>query len=162
MPRIGIKGQTYINIGTRQSPIWARVKLLRDWTFELSANEVAVKNKGSFFTKYLRGLFDCPLDGEADWDPGTPFFESIQSSFFSETIVDLLILDGGIKKPDSQGMRAGFIVTKFARGEPLEDVMSVSFSLRLAADYPFEPEWVRTGNNGDIITVGVIGDDPNN
>ena len=162
MAKAGIKGQTYYNAGTRTSPTWHRAKLLRDLTLPFSANEIAVKNKGSQWTKYLRGLLDVAIDGEADWEPGNPVFEALKESFFTEKILEFVILDGGIKKQGAQGTRAGFVVTKFERSEPMEDVMSVAFSLRLAADYPHEPEWITVGSNGTITVVAAFNEDPNN
>ena len=162
MPQAGIRGQTYYNSGTSQAPTWVRAKFLRDLTLPLSSNEIAVKNKGSVWVKYLRGLIDVAIDGEADWEPGSAVFEGFKSSFFTEKEIELMILDGGIKKQGAQGTRASFIVTKFERGEPLEDAMTVSFSLRLAATSAQEPQWVSIGSNGTITVVPGLLDDPNN
>jgi len=162
MPQAGIRGQTYYNSGTRQTPVWNRAKLLRDLTLPLASNEIAIKNKGSLWVKYLRGLLDVAIDGEADWEPGTVVFEGFKSSFFTEKVIELLILDGGIKKQGAQGVRASFIVTRFERGEPLEDAMSVSFSLRLAAESEYEPQWVSIGTNGTLLVTPGLQDDPNN
>ena len=162
MPKVGIKGQMYCNSGSYSSPAWNRYKAARDVTMAVSRNEVAVKNKGSLWIKYLSGLRDALLDFEADWEPGDPVFDALQSAFWTEAPLDFLLLDGGIKKAGAQGLRAGFIVTKFERSEPLEDVMSVSVSLRLAADCEQDPEWVTTGSTGAITVVGSFGEDPDN
>ena len=162
MPRVGIKGQTYANTGSYSAPVWNRYKAARDLTVAVSANEVAVKNKGSIFVKYLSGLKDTPLDFEADWEPNEPVFDMLQQCFWTQDPIDFLILDGGIKKVGAQGLRGGFIVTKFERSEPVEDVMSVSVSLRLSAEWPQEPEWVKMSAGGVPVVVGAFGDDPDN
>ena len=162
MPKAGIKGQTYYNSGTRTTPVWNRARLLRDFTLPISTNEIPVKNKGSQWIKYLRGLLDVAIDAEADWEPGNPLFEALKTSFFTESIVEIAILDGGIKQAGAQGVRAGFIVTKFERGEPLEDVMTLNFSLRLAAEHTHEPEWVTAGTNGTLTVVAAFQENPAN
>ncbi len=162
MPRIGIKGQTYLNTGTHAAPIWNRCKFLRDVTMEITSAEAAVKNKGSMFIKYLSGLVDVPLDFEGDWEPGNPVFNAMQKAFWSKEPLEFMLLDGGIKKVGAQGLRGGFAVTKFGRSEPLEEAMSLSASLRLHADYDEEPAWVVVGEGAKIETVGEFGDDPDN
>jgi hypothetical protein len=162
MPKVGIKGQTYCNTGSHSTPQWARVKFLRDLTVAISSNEVAVKNKGSIWEKFLSGLNSCPLDVEGDWEPGDPVFDSMQQCYWTKEPLEFLILDGGIKKEGAQGLLAGLMVTKFERGEPLEDVMSLNVSLRLAADWEHEPEWVKVGADGKLETVSEFGEDPDN
>ncbi len=54
------------------------------------------------------------------------------------------------------------MVTKFGRSEPVEDVMSLSASLRLHADWEYEPDWVIVSEAGKIETVNEFGDDPDN
>ncbi len=140
MPFIGIKGQTYMNTGTHEAPVWNRCRFLRDVTLEITSAEAAVKNKGSIFVKYLDGLIDVPLDIEGDWEPGNTVFNAMQEAFWSKEPLEFMFLDGGIKKVGAQGLRGGFMVTKFGRSEPLEDVMSLSASLRLHADHDVEPD----------------------
>ncbi|MCL2745396.1 MAG: hypothetical protein FWE67_16270 [Planctomycetaceae bacterium] len=163
MSRVGIKGQTYFNSGTHALPVWKRAKIVKDLTMSLSKNEVQVKNKGSIFVKYLSGLVDVPLDLEIDWEPGDLVFDALQAAFWSEEILEFVILDGGIRKPGAQGLRAGYMVTKFERGEPLEDQMTGSISLRLHADSEEEPDWVKVNTGGTALeTIGAFGDDPLN
>jgi len=158
MPKAGIKGQTYL----KNAETWLRAKILRDLTMAVSSNEIATKNKGSVWQKYLIGLRDVPIDCEADWEPGNPVFEALKEAFWTEAPLEFLILDGGIRKVGAQGLHASFIVTKFERSEPLEDVMSVAVSLRLAADCPDEPEYVEMGENMAITVIGTFGEDPDN
>ena len=162
MPRVGIKGQSYLNKGTHTTPAWKRAKILRDLTLAMSKAEVQVKNKGSMFVEYLTGLIDVPLDCECDWEPGDPVFDAMQEAYWSEEPLEFLILDGGIRKKGAQGLRANFIVTKFERGEPMEDVMSTAVSLRLSAESNDKPQWVKIGTNGTIEVVGEFGEDPDN
>lgn len=162
MPKVGIKGQTYYNSGSHSAPVWNRCKSIHDLTMAVSSNEVAVKNKGSIWEKSLTGLRTCPIDVEADWEPGTPMFDAMQAAFWSEEPLEFLILDGGIKKVGAQGILAGFKITKFERGEPLEDVMTLNSALRLAADWPHEPVYVRVAAGGTLEVIGAFGEDPDN
>ena len=161
MPRVGIKGQSYLNKGTRTAPQWKRACGLRDLTLEMTKAEVQVKNKGSMFVEYLTGLIDTPLDCECDWEPGDPVFDAMQEAYFTEEPLEFVILDGGIRKVGAQGLRANFIVTKFGRGEPMEDVMSASVSLRLSAESKDKPQWVKVKANG-IEVIGEFGEDLDN
>jgi hypothetical protein len=162
MPKVGIKGQTYCNIGSHSAPQWKRCKFLRDVTLEISSNEVSVKNKGSRWEKFLSGLDSCPLDIEGDWEPGDPVFDALQAAYWSKQSIEFAILDGGIMKSGAQGLLAGLMVTKFGRGEPLEDVMSLNVSLRLSADWPHEPAWVSATGTGGLEVVSAFSEDPDN
>jgi hypothetical protein len=59
MPRVGIKGQTYYNSGTYQAPNWNRARIIRDLTLAISANEVAIKNKGVQVWFFLNKSCKC-------------------------------------------------------------------------------------------------------
>ena len=136
MPRVGIKGKTYIEGNL--------AKWIRDLTVAISVNEVAVKNKGSEWEKCLRGLKTLPLDLEGDWSPGDPAFDALQEAFFAddeEGEVEVEILDAA-KDKNGKGFKGKFIVTKFERSEPVEDVMGVSASFRLSALSNEDPEFV--------------------
>jgi len=135
---------------------------MRDLTIAISKNEIQVKNKGSLFIEYLTGLIDSPIDCEVDWEPGDPVFEALKNSFWTEDSVEFVLLDGGIRRVGAEGLRASFIVTKFERSEPLEEVMSASVSLRLSAASPDKPQWVRVATGGTIQIVGEFGEDPLN
>jgi hypothetical protein len=162
MPKVGIKGQTYLNVGTHTNPSWKRAKILHDLTLSISTAEVQVKNKGSRWTKYLSGLNDVPLDLEADWEPGDDVFDALQDAYWTQAPLELVILDGGIKKAGAQGLRGGFMVTKFERSEPVEDEMMANISLRLAANWEHEPDWVVAAATGVLTAVGSFADDPEN
>jgi len=163
MPKVGIKGQTYYNSGSHSTPVWNRCKSIRDLTMAVSSNEVSVKNKGSRWEKFLTGLDTCPIDVEADWEPGDPMFEAMQAAYWSKEPLEFVFLDGGIKKTGAQGIRAGFIVTKFERSEPVEDVMTLNASLRMSADWPHDPVYVRsTGATMELEVIGEFGEDPDN
>ena len=122
MPKVGIKGQISIN--------GHKAKFVRDLTVSVSRTEIQVKNKGSEYVEYLTGLIDVPLDLEGDWEPGDPAFDALRDAFLSEEPVQVTLSEGGIG-----GVNRPFIVTKFERTEPLEDVMGVSASLRLSAEH---------------------------
>jgi hypothetical protein len=162
LARVGIKGQSYLNLGTHAAPQWKRAKVLHDLTLAVSKNEVQVKNKGSRWVKYLSALNDAPLDVEVDWAPGDEVFDALQEAFWTDEVLEFVVLDGGIKKAGAQGLRAGFTVTKFERSEPLEDQMIANVSLRLAADWEFEPDWVVASDTGALTAVGTFADDPDN
>ena len=132
MPRVGIKGKTYIG--------GALAKWVGDLTVAISVAEVAVKNKGSEWERFLPGLKSLPIDIEGNWEPGDPTFDAMQEAFWSEEEIEVEILDAA-KDKNGKGIKGMFIVTKFERGEPVEDVMSVSASLRLSALSDEDPEF---------------------
>jgi hypothetical protein len=162
LARVGIKGQSYLNLGTHAAPTWKRASVLHDLTLAVSKGEVQVKNKGSRWVKYLSALNDAPLDVEVDWSPGDDVFDALQDAFWTDEVLEFVILDGGIKKAGAQGLLAGFTVTKFECVQPLEDQMIANASLRLAADWEHEPAWVTAAATGVLTVVGEFGDDPDN
>ena len=129
MPRVGLKGHVYCKVGNA----FVAMKIARDVTIPVSKNEIPLKNKGSELIRYLSGLIDVPIDLEADWEPGDPVFDALHDCFWNGGSLEFKFLD----QPEgtgAKGLQGEFIVTKFERSEPLEDVMSVSIALRLAAD----------------------------
>jgi len=151
--RVGVKGQTYYNAGTYAQPEWVRAKCIKDLSFEISKTEVQIKNKGSDWVKYLTGLKDLPLDFESDYNPNDPVSTAIMDAFWTEEPLEFLILDDKITKQGAQGLRAGFIVTKGGRNEPVDDMMTMPSGLRLAADWPHEPAYVMVGAGGALTIL---------
>ena len=116
------------------------MKSVRDLTIGISKNEIPVKNKGVEYVRYLGGLKDVPVDFEMDWEPEEGSFAMLVDSFMNDTPLEFEFLDD-TKTKGGYGLKGEFIVTKLDRSEPLEDVMSASVSLRLAADSQLLPTW---------------------
>lgn len=147
MPRVGIRGQSYLNGGNGAVVQWIRAKIIHDLTIATSSTEVSIKNKGSNYEKFLLGLKSAPIDFDADWEPEDPVFQLMETAHLTDTPIEFLSLDHLLTTKGARGFRGKFLVTKFERSEPLDDEMIVSVSLRLDANSD-DPAHVVVGDDG--------------
>lgn len=155
MARAGIVGQTYLNVGTYDTPEWYQVKILHDLTIEVTATEIQVRNKGSRYVKYLMGLEDAPIDTEYDWAPEDQAFQKMHEAHYKRTYLDLVFLDGKINQVGATGFRGDFLVTKWGDSQPLDDAEVLTAALRLAAESPNEPGPVKVMTGGALERIYV-------
>jgi hypothetical protein len=93
-----------------------------DVTIEKSYTEIEVKRKTDRDIRYLKGMRNCPIDFDIDRNEKDPAYRILRD--LSDTDEAVTIEVGEVTDR--------FIVTKFTRNEPVDDVVTVSVSIRLA------------------------------
>src|SRR5687767_3650409 len=137
--KLGLDGKTYRNTGTYAAPTWNELKNIRDLTLSLEKGEADVTTRGNNgWRAIVATLKDASVEFELVWDTTDDDFIAIRDSYLNNTVLELAIMDGDITTSGSQGLRASFMVTNFSRGEPLEEAMLVSVTVKptLAANAP--------------------------
>lgn len=141
---LGLNAKLYRNTGTQQSPTWTDIANIKDLTLNLEKGEAdATTRASSGWRQTVATLKEASVEFEMVWDPSDQGFQAIQEAFFNNTALDLAIMDGTLPPSTGQtvqGLRADWAVTKFSRNEPLEEVLTVSVTLK--PTYGSVPTWM--------------------
>ncbi len=140
--KLGLDAKLYRNTGTYAVPAWNEVTNAKDVTLNLEAGEVDASRRGSGgWRETLTALKDGSVEFELVYDNADTEFTALKDAFFNGTTVELAVMDGEIATTGTQGLRATMSVTNFSRNEPLEEVLTVSVTVKPApAANP--PEWM--------------------
>lgn len=137
--KVGYEGVLYYNSGTEGSPVWLEIDTVRDVTLNLTRNEVDDTSRTTNgWRSRLGGLSEWGADFEMVYNTANSAWQKVRESYFDNTVIEVLILDGDITVDDKEGIRGNVFVTEFSREEPLEDVMSNSATMVGNG----EPTWV--------------------
>jgi predicted secreted protein len=141
---LGLNAKLYRNTGTQQNPTWTEIANVKDLTLNLEKGEAdATTRAAGGWRQTVATLKEATVEFEMVWNPSDAGFSAIKDAFFNNTALDLAIMDGPLPPPSgqtSQGLRAEWVVTKFSRNEPLEEVLTVSVTLK--PTYGSAPTWM--------------------
>ena len=126
---IGYDCKLYRNTGTWGSPVWSEIDIVKDATAEAERATVEVKSRASSFVKHGSGPISVKITGQLLHDGGDAGYEAIRDAFLDKTSIDIVALDGSSATSGNQGFRAEWLVSKFARSEPLEGEVVIDFEL---------------------------------
>ena len=141
---LGLNAKLYRNTGTQETPTWTEIANVKDVTLNLEKGEAdATTRASSGWRQTVATLKEATVEFEMVWDPSDEGFQAIKDGFFNNTAIDIAVMDGPLPPASgetSQGLRAQWAVTKFSRNEPLEEVLTVSVSIK--PTYGSVPEWM--------------------
>jgi len=144
---VGYECVLYYNNGTTESPNWLEIDTVRDVTLNLSRNDVDDTSRTTDgWRSRLAGLAEWGADFEMIYNTANTAWEKVRASFFDNTSIEILALDGDISVDGKQGIRGTVFVTSFERAEPLEDVVSNSVTFVGNGT----PTWVES--SGGVVT----------
>jgi hypothetical protein len=95
-----------------------------DVTIEKSYTEVQVKRKGDRKVRYIKGMLDCPIDFDIDKNEKDPTYRILHDLSDTDKAVQMII--GSVTDR--------FLVTKFTENEPVDEIVTMSVSIRLATE----------------------------
>jgi len=145
--KVGYEGVVYYNAGTEVTPVWTAIGTVRDVTLNLTRNEIDDTSRTTNgWRSRLGGLSEWGADFEMIYDTANAAWQKVRESYFDNTVVEVLILDGDITVDGKEGIRGDVFVTEMSREEPLEDVMSNATTMVGNA----EPTWV-VSSGGAVI-----------
>lgn len=140
---LGLDARLYRNTGTSQNPTWVAINNVKDLTITIEKGEADATTRASGGWKQtVPTIKDATVEFEMVWDPSDAGFTAIQTAFFNNEGIELAAMDGPLPPPQGktvQGLRALFGVQKFSRNEPLEEVLTVSVTLK--PTYGSTPQW---------------------
>jgi hypothetical protein len=129
--KLGLDARLYRNTGTYASPVWNHVQSVKDLTLKLEVSEADVTTRGNAgWRATVAALKDASIEFEMVWDVANDDFASIRDAFLNRGAIEFAVMDGDIVTTGSQGLRATCMVTNFTRNEPLDEVVTVSVTLK--------------------------------
>lgn len=138
-PVPSFKGKLYYNSGTYGSPTWVEIGNVGTITptDERTKQDIQVRNQGGFQVGAI-GLRSMSFTTQGVYDPADAAQTAIRAAYNAATPMEFLILDGPSTQAGCAGIRASFLVTKFARLEDITGAMMVDmeFSLAYSANAP--------------------------
>jgi len=115
---------------------------LKNVTLGLSKSEADVTTRGNAGWRAMVGtLKEGSIEFEMVWDPDEGGFAAIKDAWFNNTAIALLILDGPVGTPGSEGLDADFSVIEFNRTENLEEAVMATVTVKPTYSTR-APEWV--------------------
>lgn len=139
--KLGYQAKLYRNTGTHGTPVWNEIVNVKDLTLNIEKDEADVTTRGNNGWKAMVAtLKDASLDFDMVWDTGDEDFTALQESFFDDTTVEVLCLDGAYDTVGSQGLQATVMVKNFSRDEKLADALMAKVKIRPTYS-SYAPEW---------------------
>jgi hypothetical protein len=114
------------------SPTWVEVTNVKDLTRNIEKALADASVRGSNFRQQIGTLKELSLNFQMVYDPADAGYLQYEESFFSNTQVETLVLDGGVGTNGSRGIRFMGEVTTFTVNEALEDVGLVDVTMIVA------------------------------
>jgi len=146
--KVGYEGVVYYNAGTTGSPVWTEIDTVRDVTLNLTRNEIDDTSRTTNgWRSRLGGLSEWGADFDMIYDTANTAWQKVRESYFDNTVIEVLILDGDISVDGKEGIRGSVFVTEMSREEPLEDVMSNATTMVGNG----EPTWVES--SGGVVVA---------
>jgi len=132
----------YISGGIPETtPTWVLLGAIKSVKAPLEKDEIDATTRDSGdFKRYIGGLKDVPVSIEMPYDNANTGFGVVQGAYFADTVLGIALMDGDIETAGSQGLLADFIVTGFDIDQPLDGLVMVNISLKLA-DTEYAPNW---------------------
>jgi hypothetical protein len=97
---------------------------------------------GAGFKLVASGLKATPIAFTMMWDPTDTHLTALQTAFFANTQVAMLVLDDDKAVSGAQGLWADFEVTKFEQGQPINGNQTVNVEIEPGYS-AVPPAWVK-------------------
>ena len=116
---------------TQSAATWVVISNVKDLTLGLETGEADVTTRANNGWKATAAtLKDGSITGQTLWKPADAGFVALQSAWANGTEIALAAMDGDIETEGSQGLASNFTVTNFTRNEPLDEAVTVDFTLK--------------------------------
>src|SRR5262245_8182102 len=139
--KVGLDMFAYVNTATFASPTWLLIDVCRDVTVDMSKGEADLSLRGSTWRRRRGTLKEGSISMELLYAPGNPSYDKIADAFLAGTILDIALSDGTLPAGPANYFRADVEVFGFTRNEPLEDAVTISSTMNIAASVN-EPQFV--------------------
>ena len=144
MPNKGFENYLYVNTNTVESPTWIEIDLARDVNFNKEKTEIdgtSRKTARQGYTATEDGLksWSCEFDTliPSEDEDANAAFDELSDAFENNTTVDVLRVRGGsINTDGAYAERVTCGVFGGAEGEPLNDMATLSYTLKSGSTAP--------------------------
>lgn len=115
---------------------------VREVTIPFDKTEADASDRSCKFKKILTGLIDVGVTISMVYDKTDTDYEAFRDAFFASSMIALAILDGASDTVGTEGLWADFEVLNMQRAEPLEDTVTLEFTLKPSGASSIDPQWV--------------------
>lgn len=134
------------------TPTWVLIANCRDLTRNAETSLADASVRGSTFKQQVSTLKDLSVDFQMVYDGGADF-TAFEDAFFTDGVIQVLLLDGPIATVGSKGLQFMAQVSKFTGNEALEDVGLNDVTIVPAYDPVNLPKRVHVVTGGTITPV---------
>lgn len=137
--KLGIEAKLMYKVGGQAAGgSWIELTNTKDVTLNLEKSEADATTRGNAgWRATVAVLKDGSVEFEMVWDTEDPGFAALKDSYFDNEIIGLQVLDSA----GGEGLQADFMVTNFSRNEPLEELLTVSVTVKPTySENP--PQWI--------------------
>src|SRR5262245_47256761 len=131
--KIGLDMLAYRNTATYAAPTWALIAICRDVTLDMSRGTADLPRRRPTWPRNRGTLKEGSVTMEIIYDAADASYDALAAAFLAGTIVDVALSDGPLPAGPAEYFRSEYEVTGFTRNEPLEDAVTVSVTLSIAA-----------------------------
>lgn len=144
MRRFGKNCKAYYNSGSFAAPTWVELTNIRDANLGNTKREADITTRGSGGIGIVAGTIkDFEFTFEALDDDDDAGYVALETAYFADATIEVLILNGPRTETGVKGLRAHMEVMDFSRGESLENAVIINFSLKPGYFPSGEaPQWV--------------------
>src|SRR5262245_37856757 len=138
---VGLDMKAYFNSASYATPTWVLIATCRDVTLDMSRGTADLSRRGSTWRRNRGTLKEGTVSMEIIYDTADAAYDKLSAAFLAGTIVDITLADGTLPTGPAEYFRSEYEVTGFSRNEPLEDAVTISVELTIAATVN-EPNFV--------------------
>lgn len=141
--RLGKDAKIYRNSGSRLSPTWVEVSIVKENTLNLEKGEFDGSTRGTGGWRAKAGtLKDASIELEVMHKPTDAAVIAFMDAFLAGTNIEMQIMDGDRTVQGNEGLHADMQVMSMSRAEPLEEgiVWSITVTPGISDD---PPVWYR-------------------
>jgi len=102
---IGILSKLYYNSGTYGSPTWVEVTLVGDLAVNPQWDEADISTRGSRVKSMKKTMMGIEITGRLKKVPGNTAYAKFVDGLMSDSLIDVLVLDGANDSNDVRGYR---------------------------------------------------------
>jgi hypothetical protein len=161
MVQLGHDSRLYVNTGTYEAPTWTEIDLARQVTIRETRDKVDATSRTTArqgYRAYLAGLAEVGFDFEClvpSAGTTNAAFTALLTALRNGTTADIVAVeDGAITTDDLEAMRVICTVEDGARTEPLNDVVTRSFTTSFANQTDQDAPQYGTTSGGEFVPEG--------
>jgi len=145
--RLGLEGALYRNSATYNAPVLVKVDNCTDLTLSLEKAEADITTRGSAGWKVVAAaLKDGTIDFSMIKDSTDPNYVAFRDSFMASGMaagaIEVFVMSADVDEPDSEGLRATIMVSKWNDNQQLTEGQKVDVSIRPTYSL-HPPQWVQ-------------------
>lgn len=127
----GYLAKMYRDTGTFGSPTWNEVDVVKDiaYTYVKESLEASTRASGKV-KEYEPGRGDFTITGKIRSDEDSADFVAFETAFLADSLLDIMILDGGSTVNGSRGYRMEFKLHKLDEDQAEDGILYREFELK--------------------------------